>query len=168
MPQDEASEGEQALIECVSRLATEAELPALAIFERELARSSFPEDPILDLEYHEEKLRRALRQEPQGMIVQTVQGEIASWLWLSTRRTLATGEQYGLIRSIYVRKRYRGRGLALGLADYALRYFAGQGVTKIIAKVHVDNQPGMQVLRHIGFEPLHVTLQYRMTAGNGE
>ena len=168
MSSGETSDNERPAIECVSRLATEDDLSALAIFERELARSSFPEDPILDLKYHEEKLRRALRQEPQGMIVQSVHAEVASWLWLSTRKTLATGEQYGLIRSIYVRKRYRGQGLALGLAEYALRYFAGRGVRKIIAKVHAENQAGLQVLRHIGFEPLHVTLQYRMTAGNGE
>jgi len=166
MPEDETTEDEQTTLECVSRLATEADLPVLAIFERELARSSFPEDPILDLSYHQDKLRRALRQEHSGMIVQTVRGEIASWLWLSTKRTLATGERYGVIRSIYIRKRYRGQGLALGLANYAARYFAGRGVRKIVAKVHADNQAGVQVLRHAGFRPAHLTLEWRLEPGS--
>jgi ribosomal protein S18 acetylase RimI-like enzyme len=152
--------------ECISRAVTEQDLPVLAIFERELARAGFPEDPILDLGYHQEKLRRALRQEPEGMIVQMVRGEIAAWLWLSTKRTLATGERYGVVRSLYVREGYRGHGLALGLADYALRYFAARGVAKILAKAHAENRPALQVLRRAGFTPLHLTLQYRLEPGS--
>jgi len=157
---------------CVSRLACVADLPVLAIFERELARLAFPEDPILDLEYHAEKLRRAMEREPEGMIVQTIVtesapagDEIAAWLWLSTRRTLATAEPYGVLRSLYVRRPYRRHGLALSLAEYALRYFAQRGVKKIMAKVHAGNAPAVQVLRHIGFEPLHTTLEYRLAPG---
>ncbi|NLO05412.1 MAG: GNAT family N-acetyltransferase [candidate division WS1 bacterium] len=157
---------------CVSRLAAPEDIPVLAIFERELARLSFPEDPILDLEYHEEKLRRAMEREPQGMIVQCVAAddapagdEVAAWMWLSTRRTLATSEAYGVLRSLYVRQRYRRHGLALSLAEYALRYFASQDVKKIVAKVHAENKPAMQVLRQIGFGPLHTTLQFRLEPG---
>lgn len=157
---------------CISRLACAEDLPVLAIFERELARLSFPEDPILDLEYHTEKLRRAMEREPEGMIVQTIAtddapagDEIAAWLWLSTKRTLATAEPYGVLRSLYVRRPYRRHGLALSLAEYALRYFAGRGVKKIVAKVHAGNAPALQVLRHIGFEPLHTTLEYRLAPG---
>lgn len=144
----------------------------LAIFERELARLSFPEDPILDLEYHEEKLRRSLEREPEGMIVQTVSSEnapagdeIASWLWLSTKRTLATSEAYGVLRSLYVRRRYRRHGLALSLAEYALRYFSARDVKKIVAKVHAGNTAALKVLRQAGFEPLHTTLQFRLEPG---
>ncbi len=159
-------------LECVSRLACARDLPVLAIFERELARLAFPEDPILDLDYHTEKLRRALEREPEGMIVQTVASpdspagdEIAAWLWLSTRRTLATAEPYGVLRSLYVRPRYRRHGLALSLADYALRYFTRAGVKKIVAKVHAGNTPALQVLRRAGFRPLHTTLEYRLQPG---
>jgi len=158
--------------ECVSRLACAEDLPVLAIFERELARLSFPEDPILDLDYHTGKLRRALEREPEGMIVQTVVSaaapagdEIAAWLWLSTKRTLATAEPYGVLRSLYVRRSYRRHGLALSLAEYALRYFARAGVKKIMAKVHTGNAPAVQVLRRAGFHPLHTTLEFRLEPG---
>ena len=153
-------------MQCTSRPATEDDLGVLAIFERELARAAFPEDPILDLEYHEEKLRRALRQEPEGMIVQTVHGEIVAWLWLSTKKTLATGEKYGVVRSLYVRERYRRHGLALGLAEYTLRYFRARGVGKIVAKLHAENQAALQVFRRAGFTPLHLTLQRRLDPGS--
>lgn len=170
MPEESVSGGVE--LECVSRLATADDLPVLAIFERELARLSFPEDPILDLDYHAEKLARAMEREPEGMIVQAVctedtpgGDEIASWLWLSTRTTLATAEPYGLLRSLYVRRRYRRHGLALSLAQYALRYFTARDVKKIIAKVHASNKPALQVLRQIGFDPLHTTLQCRLEPG---
>lgn len=159
-------------LECVSRLATEQDLPVLAIFERELARLSFPEDPILDLDYHTDKLRRAMDREPEGMIVQTVVtddaragDEIAAWLWLMTKKTLATEEPYGVLRSLYVRRRYRRHGLALSLSEYALRYFARRDVKKIMAKLHADNTAARQVLRRVGFKPLHTTLQYRLEPG---
>ncbi len=156
-------------IECATRLAAEEDLPVLAIFERELARSAFPEDPITDLDYHEEKLRRALRQEPEGMVTMMVTGsgapvggEVAAWLWLSTKRTLATGEHYGVLRSLYVRRRYRGRGLADDLLRYAGRYFSARGVDRIVAKVHHENAGALAVLRRGGFSPIHVTLEQRM------
>ncbi len=160
-------------LECVSRLATAEDLPVLAIFERELARLSFPEDPILDLDYHAEKLRRAMAREPEGMVVETVAAtgvpagdEIAAWLWLMTKRTLATSEAYGVLRSLYVRRPYRRHGLALSLAEYALRYFAARDVKKIVAKVHAENRPALRVLRRVGFEPLHTTLQFRLEPGS--
>ena len=156
-------------LECATRLAVEDDLPVLAIFERELARSSFPDDPIVDLKYHREKLERALRAEPEGMVVMVAVGpgappggEIASWLWMSTKRTLATGERYGVVRSIYVRARYRGRGLAQDLVRYALRYFSGRGVTRVTAKVHHDNAAAINVLRSGGFRPVHLTLERRL------
>ncbi|MFW6155841.1 MAG: N-acetyltransferase family protein [Armatimonadota bacterium] len=159
-------------LECVSRPATEDDIPVLAIFERELAKLSFPEDPILDLDYHAEKLQRWMNREPEGMIVQTVAAEdapagdeIASWLWLSTKKTLATSEPYGVLRSLYVRRRYRRHGLALSLAEYALRYFASRDVKKIMAKVHAENKAALQMLRRAGFEPLHTTLQFRLEPG---
>jgi len=172
MAGDEPRPVGETTLECVSRLATDEDVPVLAIFERELARLSFPEDPILDLDYHAEKLRRSMEREPEGMVVQTVTAddspagdEIASWLWLSTKKTLATSEAYGVLRSLYVRRRYRRHGLALSLAEYALRYFASQDVKKIMAKVHAENKAALQVLRRAGFTPLHTTLQFRLEPG---
>ena len=156
-------------VECATRLATEDDLPVLAIFERELARSAFPDDPIMDLSYHHDKLERALRAEPEGMVVMVAtgadvarEGEVAGWLWLSSKRTLATGERYGVVRSIYVRERFRSRGIADDLAGYALRYFRGRGVARVVAKVHHENAAGLKVLRDAGFKDTHLTLERRV------
>ena len=146
-----------------TRLAREDDLAVLAVFERELARSAFPDDPITDLTYHEQKLARALRAEPEGLVVLTTEDDhdLVGWLWVTTRTTLATGERYGVLRSLYIRHDLRGQGLATALARYALRYFAARGVTRLVAKTHVDNEPGQRTLERLGFAPLHVTLQWR-------
>jgi ribosomal protein S18 acetylase RimI-like enzyme len=149
--------------EISTRQASADDLPVLAVFERELARLAFPEDPITDLSYHEAKLRRALRAEPEGLIVLTTgdDADIVGWMWLTSKTALATAERYGVIRSLYVRHDLRRQGLASALARYAQRYFVGQGRTRIVAKLHVSNEAGERTLRRLGFEPLHLTVEWR-------
>jgi ribosomal protein S18 acetylase RimI-like enzyme len=152
------------------RQAREEDLPVLAVFERELARLSFPDDPIMDLSYHEAKLRRALRAEPEGLIVLTTEddADIVGWLWMTGKTALATGERYGVIRSLYVRHDLRRQGLASALVSYARRYFASRGITRVVAKVHVQSEGGRRTLQRGGFEPLHLTYEYRAPQSDPE
>jgi ribosomal protein S18 acetylase RimI-like enzyme len=149
--------------ELSTRLAREDDLPVLAVFERELARLAFPDDPITDLSYHEAKLRRALRTEPEGLVVLTADDDhdVVGYLWVTGRTTLATGERYGVVRSLYIRHDLRRQGLATALGRYGLRYFAARGVTRIVAKLHVDNEAAQRTLERLGFEALHLTLEWR-------
>lgn len=146
-----------------TRLARTEDLPILAYLERELARAAFPEDPIEDLEYHLNKLRKALVREPDGMVVlvDSASDEIIAYLWVVTRTTLATGEKYGVLRSLYVRPAARGAGLGTLLAQYALRHFQQRGIHRVVAKVHSDNVAAIRTLHRSGFTNLHLTLQWR-------
>lgn len=149
--------------EISTRLAREDDLPVLAVFERELARLAFPDDPITDLAYHETKLRRALRVEPEGLVVLTTEDDldVVGWLWVSSKTTLATGECYGVLRSLYVRHDLRRQGLGTALGRYALRYFTARGITRIVAKLHVDGEAARCTLERLGFHPLHLTCEWR-------
>ena len=88
--------------ELSTRLAREDDLPVLAVFERELARVSFPDDPITDLSYHEAKLRRALGAEPEGLVVLTAEDDhdIVGWLWV-------TGKEFTWLASSTLRNTAR-------------------------------------------------------------
>jgi GNAT superfamily N-acetyltransferase len=145
------------------RQARKEDLPVLAVFERELARLAFPDDPIMDLSYHEAKLRRALRAEPEGLVVLTTEddADIVGWLWMTGKTALATRERYGVIRSLYVRHDLRRQGLASSLVGYARRYFAARGITRLVAKTHVNCEAARRTLQRGGFEPLHVTYELR-------
>ncbi|MGE5532393.1 MAG: N-acetyltransferase family protein [Bacteroidota bacterium] len=146
-----------------TRQAREEDLPVLAVFERELAKLAFPEDPITDLSYHETKLRRALKAEPEGMIVITTSDDtdLVGWLWMTGKTALATHERYGVIRSLYVRHDLRQQGLATALATYAQRYFVSRGVHRVVAKLHINSEAGERTLNKVGFRPLHITYQWR-------
>jgi len=146
-----------------TRLARPEDIPVLAVFERELARVAFPDDPIEDLAYHEGKLRRAMLREPDGMvvIVDTETDQLLAWLWAGTKTTLATGERYGVLRSIYVRDPVRGQGLGRLLGEYAVRYFAGSDIHRVVAKVHSGGEAAQRLLEHIGFESVHITYELR-------
>lgn len=150
-----------------TRLARAEDLPILALFEREMARLAFPDDPIEDLDYHADKLRKALVREPEGMVVlvDAQSEETVAWLWMVTRRVLATGEEYGVIRSIYVRPPARGEGLGTMLAQYARHYFDARGIRRIVAKIHADNLAGSRTLNKAGLEPIHLTLEWRAEKG---
>lgn len=149
-----------------TRHARAEDIPVLAVFERELARASFPSDPIEDMEYHSERLRKALAREPDGMIVlvDSQSQEILAWLWTSVKRTLATGERYGVVRSIYVRPSVRRCGLGTLLAQYALRRFESLGIDRVVATVHTENLAGARTLARAGFAAEQVTYQWRAPA----
>jgi len=147
--------------EVSTRFAIEDDIATLAIFEREVACLSFPQDPITDLEYHSEKLRRALRAEPEGMVVMALEEEVVAWLWMTTKISLATRERYGVLRTVYVREDLRGHGLAKSLVQYCARHFEGLGIYRVVAKVYHGNQAALGLLRYGGFAPLHVTLERR-------
>lgn len=146
-----------------TRCARLEDIPVLALFEREVARATFPDDPIEDLEYHARKLRKALAKEPEGMVVLVGPDteEIVAWVWMVTRRTLATGERYGVVRSLYIRPSARHAGLGTMLAEYASRHFQERGILRVLAKVHDGNTAGSRVLTRAGFEPMHTTLEWR-------
>ena len=151
--------------EISTRQARAEDLPVLAVFERELAKLSFPDDPITDLSYHEAKLQRALQAEPEGMIVLTTSDDtdIVGWLWMTGKTALATHERYGVIRSLYVRYDLRHQGLATTLTTYAQRYFISRGIRRVVAKLHLNSEAGERTLHAAGFKPLHITYEWRAT-----
>ena len=146
-----------------TRLAQPEDIPVLALFERELARCNFPENPIEDLDYHASRLRKGLVREPEGMVVLVAPEtqEILAWLWVITKRTLATAEQYGVIRSLYVRASARNGGLGTMLAEYARSFLHERGIIRAVATVHTGNILAVRTLEKAGFAPIQSVLEWR-------
>jgi ribosomal protein S18 acetylase RimI-like enzyme len=148
-------------MEVSTRFAIEDDLQTLAIYEREIACRSFPDDPITDLQYHYDKLKRAMRAEPDGLVVLTLEEDVVGWLWMRTKVSLATKERYGVLQSLYVREDLRSQGLAKSLAQYCIRYFENRGIHRIVCKVHRENDSGRALLQRVGLKPMHLTYEYR-------
>src|SRR5437867_11809440 len=78
------------------------DLEALVGFEIDIARISFPDDPVVDPEVHRKKLLKALERDRDGMFVaeRVATGEVVGWLWVSLTTNFLTGEHYANFRSL--------------------------------------------------------------------
>src|SRR5438552_13802399 len=86
------------------RQAAPGDLDALVRFEINIARISFPDDPVVDPEVHRKKLSKAMERDREGMFVAeaAATGQVAGWLWVALNTNFLTGENYANFRSLAV------------------------------------------------------------------
>src|SRR3954452_24899293 len=81
----------------------EEDLDAMVEFEIDIARISFPDDPITDPEVHRKKLRKALERDRDSMYLAVDEsGKAAGWLWVSINTNFLTEDKYANFRSLAV------------------------------------------------------------------
>ena len=143
------------------RQATPADLPAIVPFEIEIARISFPEDPVTDPDVHRKKLRKAMERNPDGMFVAEADGRVVGWLWITINTNFTTGERYATFRSLASDPEWRGEELARSLVEFGIDYCRQHAAGWITGKVHVDNLPMRVLYREVGFHAKHLTMEFR-------
>ncbi len=143
------------------RVAGEDDLPALVEFEIEIARISFPEDPITSPATHTKKLTKALQQSPEGMFVADVDGQVVGWLWVTVNTQFLTGERYANFRSFALHPDWRGGETGQQLMEFCVDYCRKQDVKWITGKVHVKNLAMRALYAALAFQPKHLTMEYR-------
>jgi ribosomal protein S18 acetylase RimI-like enzyme len=132
-------------------------------FEREIARISFPEAPILDKEYHREKLRRALKQDSSHLVVAVLGKEIVGWLWLRMEKDRSTGERFGYIKTIIVKPEHRHQGFGRKLLEFADRFFQEKRINRIDLIAGAANREALMFFEEMGFETQHSTMRKRIS-----
>ncbi len=138
------------------------EFPTILEFEREIARKSFPEAPILDEEYHRQKLERVVEREPDSLKVALLNGEIVGWLWLRTEKDRSTNEKFGYVKSIIVKPEHRHQGFGGRLMEAAKDYFLQRGIRRIDLIVSTANHEAAAFFEEAGFEREHSTMRKRL------
>lgn len=141
------------------RLAGEGDLDALAAFEVEIARISFPDDAITDPAAHRHRLERAMSRDGSGMLVAEDGGRVAGWLWVSINQNFTTGARYAQFRSLAVAPEDRDGDLATVLFERGIEYAREHAAGEVVGHVHIDNAPMRLVYRAFGFEPRHLTMR---------
>lgn len=144
------------------------DFPAILGFEREIAKNSFPEAPILNKEYHKEKLEKTVAREPSSLKVALLRDEIVGWLWLRTERDRSTDEKFGYVKSIIVKPEHRHQGFGRRLLGEAERYFSKKGIRRIDLIVSAANHDASLFFGELGFERQHSTLRKRLKAEGRE
>jgi ribosomal protein S18 acetylase RimI-like enzyme len=152
----------------IIRQATLADVPVIAEFESEIARLSFPENPIVDPEVHRKKLGKALARAPEGMFIAQIDGQAVGWLWITLNTSFTTGEQYATLRSLAVHPGWRGNGIGRSLITFAIDYCRDGGAQWIAGKVHVDNARMRALFHATGFHPKHLTMEFRLEDAPGD
>src|SRR5437868_619521 len=137
------------------------DLDALVQFEIEIARISFPDDPVVDPDVHRKKLQKALERDREGMFVaeDAETGQIEGWLWVALNSNFLTGERYANFRSLATTKGANSAQVAELLFTRGIEYAQQNGVTEITGKVHVSNVPMRVIYKKFGFKAEHLTMK---------
>lgn len=138
------------------------DFPAILKFEREIARKSFPEAPILDEEHHRQKLEKAVKREPNRLKVALLDNDIVGWLWLRTEKDRNTNEKFGYIKTIIVKPEHRHQGFGRKLMEVAKHYFLNKGINRIDLIVSAVNHDAASFFEEVGFEREHSTMRKRL------
>ena len=145
------------------RQAEERDLPALVDFEIQIARISFPDDPVEDPEIHRKKLSKAMERDREGMFVaEDPAGKVVGWLWVALNTNFLTNEHYATFRSLAVSPGDESSEVADALFAHGIEYARSKGVMEITGKVHVANVSMRVVYRKFGFEAEHLTMKKRL------
>ncbi len=140
------------------------DLDALAQFEIDIARISFPDDPVVDPDVHRKKLQKAMERDREGMFVaeDTQGGRLVGWLWVALNSNFLTGESYANFRSLATLPVPESAQIAELLFARGIHYAQEHGSANITGKVHVSNVAMRVIYKKFGFRAEHLTMKYDM------
>ena len=146
------------------RQAEERDLEAIVGFEVQIARISFPDDPVDDPAIHRKKLAKAMERDREGMFVAGagLGDEVVGWLWVALNTNFLTSQPYATFRSLAVSPGPDSAGVADLLFAHGIEYARSKGVSEITGKVHVANVSMRVIYRKFGFEAEHLTMKKRL------
>ncbi|MFJ8104483.1 GNAT family N-acetyltransferase [Streptomyces sp. NPDC096132] len=151
----------------VTRQADERDLPAIGVFEAEIARVSFGEDAIDDPARWASRLGRAMEKSKEGMIVAHRPGGVpVGWCWVSINQNAMTGDRYANFRSLAVSPVDNRSDVAELLLTAGLEFCLANGITEVTGRVHVGNVPMRTVYRKFGFDPTSLAMKLFLPRGD--
>ncbi len=143
------------------RKMQEKDIEIIAEYEKEISIISFGDEAITELDFHARKLLKSMDKEIDGMMVLEVDGKIVGWLWMTPRINSVSNEKYINFKSFYIDENYRGTDYVNEFIEAGMKFCKDVGARTIMSKVHVKNFPARVLWKNYGFEPTHLTLEYR-------
>lgn len=134
----------------------EKDLETVAVFEGEIAKISFPDDPITDIRFYVKKLKQLMANENAAAFVAERDGELVGWSNVSQRQNFITKEKYADFHSIYVAPSQRGGGVVSALVNAVFDWCRQQKLDKVVFRTRADNERMKAVLARVGFRPTQI------------
>ncbi len=138
------------------RRLEERDVDAVAEFEREIAKISFPDDPITDHEFYAKKVSRLVHDDKAACFVAEDDSRLVGWAHVSERRNFITRQRYADFHSIYVSPSYRGGGVVSMLVEAVFDYCKEQQFGHVVFRTRASNEPMKKVLARAGFVPTQI------------
>lgn len=134
----------------------EKDLETVAVFEGEIAKMSFPDDPITDTRFYVKKLKQLMVNKDAATFVAESGGEPVGWANVSQRQNFITKEKYADFHSIYVAPSQRGGGVSAALVEAVFDHCRRQGLDKVVFRTRANNERMKSVLARVGFVPTQI------------
>lgn len=138
------------------RRLEERDIETVAGFEREIAKISFPDDPITDLGFYMNKVEKLLHDDNAACFVAEDDTGVVGWANVSQRRNFITKERYADFHSIYVSPTQRGGGVVSMLVEAVFDYCREKKYGHVVFRTRATNEPMKKVLARAGFVPTQI------------
>jgi ribosomal protein S18 acetylase RimI-like enzyme len=100
-------------------------------------------------------LRKLLRDESLGCVWIIHQGtDVAGYIILTFNYDLEFGGMQGIVTDLFLRRKYRGRGLGKRALDCVEAYCCSRGISAIELQVEHRNKAAQKFYRKLGFRKL--------------
>src|SRR6266705_2487186 len=86
------------------------DIEIVASFERDIAKISFPDDPVTDLGFYMKKVGKLVDDRNAATFVAEDDTGVVGWAYVSKRQNFITKETYADFHSIFVSPSQRGTG----------------------------------------------------------
>jgi RimJ/RimL family protein N-acetyltransferase len=138
------------------RRLEEKDVETVAGFEREIAKISFPDDPITDLKFYSNKVERLVHDDNAACFVAEDDTGVVGWAYVSQRRNFITKERYADFHSIYVSPSQRGGGVVSMLVEAVFDHCREKKFGHVVFRTRATNEPMKKVLARVGFVPTQI------------
>ena len=132
------------------------DLETVAGFERDIARVSFPDDPITDLNFYVKKLRHLLDDFNAAAVVAENASGLVGWAYVTRRQNFITKEPYADFHSIYVSPSHRGTTVVSDLVGAVLGFCRDGRLNRVVFRTRASNERMKAVLARFGFVPTQI------------
>jgi len=142
------------------------DIEIIASFERDIAKISFPDDPVTDLGFYMKKVGKLVDDRNAATFVAEDDTGVVGWAYVSKRQNFITKETYADFHSIFVSPSQRGTGTADRLSEAVFDFCRKQKLDRVVFRTRATNEPMKAVLARVGFVPTQIFYEKAIEPGD--
>lgn len=136
------------------------DIDAVAGFEAEIARRSFADEAVTDLDHYRKKLGKLLKYgDDWTKVLVSPDQTVIGWAWVAARQNFITGDSYADFRSLYVDGARAGPAGAVALLRAVMAHAEEKGFTRIVGRTATSNAAMRSLYKLAGFAERHIVYE---------